>query len=102
MSLFVGSEALALTLVKLTMKQDLVSWRFRLSGSKNRDVTTTKVSGSQVRIYAGVWLRPAQKPREQSAVLVGEFGPLLSLHCSTDRQITGRSIMRSIWSPPSE
>ena len=37
-SLFVGSEALALTLVMLTMKQDFVSWRFRLSGSKNRNV----------------------------------------------------------------
>lgn len=43
MSLFVGSEALALTLVMLTMKQDSVSWRFRLSGSKNRNVTTTIV-----------------------------------------------------------
>ena len=43
MSLFVGSEALALTLVMLTMKQDFVSWRFRLSGSKNRNVATTIV-----------------------------------------------------------
>lgn len=37
-SLSVGSEALAITLVMLTMKQDFVSWRFRLSGSKNRNV----------------------------------------------------------------
>jgi hypothetical protein len=29
---------LALTLVMLTMKQDFVSLRFRLSGSKNRNV----------------------------------------------------------------
>lgn len=43
MSLFVGSEALALTLVMLTMKQDFVSLRFRLSGSKNRNVATTIV-----------------------------------------------------------
>ena len=63
-------------------------WMKKLGGFSS----VSKVSGPQVRIllhpiYARVWLRPAQKPREQSAVLVGEFDPLLSLHCSTDRQI---------------